>query len=211
MEPIIRRKVAELLLEAGAIQIRPSEPFTWASGWLSPIYCDNRLTLSVPKARTFLKNQFVRVVKDCFPEAEAIAGVATAGIPQAALLADELKLPLLYVRNKPKAHGMTNQIEGKVVAGQKVVVLEDLISTGGSALRAIHALQGEGMQVLGMTAVFSYGFPEAQAAFKQAGVATEILCDYPTLLEQAQTEDRIDAETLPTLQAWRENPAEWQG
>jgi orotate phosphoribosyltransferase len=170
----IAAEVADKLLEIEAIRLQPDQPFTWASGWKSPIYCDNRLSLSYPKVRNLIKEQLIRGIKNYFPGVETIAGVATAGIPQGALLANDLNLPFIYVRSKAKGHGMENMIEGKVVPGQKVVVVEDLISTGGSSLKAVQDLRNSGFEVLGMVAIFSYGFDIATQNFADANVKLEI-------------------------------------
>lgn len=201
----VSQKVARLLLDVEAIKLRPEEPFTWASGWKSPIYCDNRVSLSFPEARTEIKTALCRMIKDCFPEVEAVAGVATAGIPQGALVANELGLPFIYVRSKSKEHGLANQIEGKVVESQKVVVLEDLVSTGGSSLAAVEALRSAGVTVLGMAAIFTYAFDLALENFEQADVELRVLSDYPTLVSISDFD--ADAENL--LAAWRKSPENW--
>jgi len=205
----IAREVAKTLTTIGAIKLKPNEPFTRNSGWKSPIYCDNRLALSFPEARDFIKKQLSAAIKAHFPGVEAIAGVATAGIPQGALVADLLSLPFLYVRSKPKGHGLENLIEGRLEPGKKVVVLEDLVSTGGSSLSAVKALQQQGAAVLGMAAIFTYGFPVADENFDAAQVPLVVLSDYSTLLEHAQNEEIIRAEEMPLLDNWRKNPAEW--
>ena len=164
----ISQEVATQLLEIKAIKLRPKKPFDWSSGWKSPIYCDNRLSLSYPTIRNFIKNQLTEITKKKFPDVECIAGVATAGIPQGALLADSLDLPFVYVRSKPKGHGLENMIEGKVTKRQKVVIMEDLVSTGGSSLKAAEALQAAGFNILGMVAIFTYGLEIAQENFKKA-------------------------------------------
>lgn len=202
-------KVAKNLLQIEAIKFSPEKPFTWSSGWKSPIYCDNRLALSFPEVRTLIKNQLSEAIKQHFPEVEAIAGVATAGIPQGALVADLLSLPFLYVRSKPKGHGMENLIEGRIDAGQKVVVIEDLISTGGSSLSAVTALKRAGAKVLGMAAIFTYGFPLADQNFTEAEVPLVVLSDYATLLQYAEKESIISKEQLPILKAWRNAPENW--
>ena len=207
--PTIAAEVAKRLLEIQAIRLQPEKPFTWASGWKSPIYCDNRLSLSFPEVRTMIKHNLTRAVQHFFPSAEAIAGVATAGIPQGALLANDLDLPFLYVRSKPKGHGMENTIEGKVVANQKVVVVEDLISTGGSSLKAVEDLRYAGFEVLGMVAIFSYGFEVADKNFSEAGVPLVCLSNYDALLPQAVAENYIDQSTLNSLADWRKNPGGW--
>ncbi|MFN5461435.1 MAG: orotate phosphoribosyltransferase [Bacteroidota bacterium] len=203
-------EVAEKLLEIEAIRLQPEKPFTWASGWKSPIYCDNRLALSYPKIRKFIKDKLVLAIKKHFPKVEAIAGVATAGIPQGALLADELELPFMYVRSKPKGHGMENMIEGKVVPNQKVVVIEDLISTGGSSLKAVEDLRQAGVEVLGMLAIFSYGFDLADKNFRDAGIPLVCLSDYHSLLPKALEKKYIDEATLSSLAEWRKNPSAWK-
>jgi orotate phosphoribosyltransferase len=207
--PTIAAEVAKKLLEIQAIRLQPEKPFTWASGWKSPIYCDNRLSLSFPEVRTMIKQSLTQAVQHFFPNVEAIAGVATAGIPQGALLANDLELPFLYVRSKPKGHGMENTIEGKVVAHQKVVVVEDLISTGGSSLKAVEDLRNAGFEVLGMVAIFSYGFEVADKNFSDAGVPLVCLSNYDALLPQAVNENYIDESTLASLAEWRKNPSGW--
>lgn len=207
--PTIAAEVAKKLLEIQAIRLQPEKPFTWASGWKSPIYCDNRLSLSFPEVRTMIKLSLTQAVQHFFPSVEAIAGVATAGIPQGALLANDLNLPFLYVRSKPKGHGMENTIEGKVVANQKVVVVEDLISTGGSSLKAVEDLRNAGFEVLGMVAIFSYGFEVADKNFSDAGVPLVCLSNYDALLPQAVEENYIDESTLASLTDWRKNPSCW--
>jgi orotate phosphoribosyltransferase len=207
--PTIAAEVAKKLLEIQAIRLQPEKPFTWASGWKSPIYCDNRLSLSFPEVRTMIKHNLTLAVQHFFPSVEAIAGVATAGIPQGALLANDLDLPFLYVRSKPKGHGMENTIEGKVVANQKVVVVEDLISTGGSSLKAVEDLRHAGFEVLGMVAIFSYGFEVADKNFSEAGVPLVCLSNYDALLPQAVAENYINQSTLASLAEWRKNPGGW--
>jgi orotate phosphoribosyltransferase len=207
--PTIAAEVAKKLLEIQAIRLQPEKPFTWASGWKSPIYCDNRLSLSFPEVRTMIKHNLTLAVQHFFPSVEAIAGVATAGIPQGALLANDLNLPFLYVRSKPKGHGMENTIEGKVVANQKIVVVEDLISTGGSSLKAVEDLRNAGFEVLGMVAIFSYGFEVADKNFSDAGVPLVCLSNYDALLPQAVEENYIDESTLNSLSDWRKNPSCW--
>lgn len=201
--------VAQQLLEIKAIKLQPTKPFTWASGWKSPIYCDNRLSLSYPKVRSMIKGELVKLVQAKFPEAEAVAGVATAGIPQGALLADALNLPFLYVRSKPKGHGMGNSIEGKVTAGQKVLVVEDLVSTGGSSLKAVEDLREAGFHVLGMIAIFTYGFDIARENFKSAGVKLICLSDYESLLPQAIKDQYVSDADLSSLSTWRKDPGNW--
>ena len=207
----VAQKVAESLLAIKAIKLNHEHPFTWSSGWKSPIYCDNRLSLSFPDIRSLIKEQLAEAITSRYAGAEAIAGVATAGIPQGALVADRLGLPFLYVRSKPKGHGMENLIEGKVDAGQKVVVVEDLISTGGSSLAAANALRAAGAEVLGMVAIFTYGFPVADKNFEEAGIPLMVLSDYSALLQHAQQKGTISEEQIPILNAWRQNPQDWTG
>lgn len=209
LDPTVAAEVADKLLEIQAIRLQPSQPFTWASGWKSPIYCDNRLSLSFPEVRNMIKEQLVRSVQHFFPHAEAIAGVATAGIPQGALMANDLDLPFVYVRSKAKGHGMENMIEGKVTPGQKVVVVEDLVSTGGSSLKAAQDLKDAGFEVLGMVAIFSYGFDLAAENFQKAGIELICLCHYEAMLPRAVKRNYIDEEVLKSLASWRENPAAW--
>ncbi|ANQ48218.1 orotate phosphoribosyltransferase [Flammeovirga sp. MY04] len=209
MENTIAKKVASLLLEINAIKIRPNDPFTWASGWKSPIYCDNRLSLSHPHARTYIKHALSSKIQEQFADAEAIVGVATAGIPQGALIADALGIPFAYVRSKPKGHGMTNMIEGELKAGAKVVVIEDLISTGGSSLKAAAALKEAGIEVLGMAAIFTYGFDLSVNNFKEAGIPLVTLSNYDAMLELALEQDYIKAEDIDSLKSWRVAPSEW--
>ncbi|UJP67072.1 orotate phosphoribosyltransferase [Mongoliitalea daihaiensis] len=202
-------EIASKLLEIEAIRLQPEKPFTWASGWKSPIYCDNRLSLSFPEIRSLIKNHLCTIIKEKFPSTESIAGVATAGIPQGALIAEELNLPFLYVRSKPKGHGMENMIEGKVTPGQKVVVIEDLVSTGGSSLKAVQDLRNAGFEVLGMLAIFTYGFELAKSNFQEAKVPLVCLSDYSSMLPQALANDYINDETLASLVEWRKDPASW--
>jgi orotate phosphoribosyltransferase len=205
----IAEKVAQYLLSVSAIKLSPAAPFKWSSGWNSPIYCDNRLTLSYPEVRSYIKNQLVELVKAKFPEAEAIAGVATAGIPQGALIADALNLPFIYVRPKPKDHGMENLIEGKVTVGQKVVLVEDLISTGGSSLKAAEALASKGFEVMGMVAIFTYGFKTADDNFDKAELPLYTLSNYATLVSLCQQQGLFNEELINSLTKWSQNPAEW--
>lgn len=204
-DPEISKKVAQKLLDVEAIKLLPEQPFTWASGWKSPIYCDNRMSLSFPETRTIIKEALCEMIKSKFPEVEVIAGVATAGIPQGALVADALGIPFIYVRSNPKGHGLTNQIEGRIVPGQKVVVLEDLVSTGGSSLKAVQALRQERFSVLGMAAIFTYSFTVAEENFKAEGVKLSVLSDYPTLVEIGD----FSEDTKELLSAWRKNPDTW--
>lgn len=209
LDQSVAAEVADRLLEIQAIRLQPSSPFTWASGWKSPIYCDNRLSLSFPETRDLIKEQLVRAVQQFFPSVEGVAGVATAGIPQGALIANDLKLPFIYVRSKAKGHGMENMIEGKVTPGQKVVVVEDLVSTGGSSLKAVQDLKNAGFEVLGMVAIFSYGFDLAAQNFEDAGIDLVCLCDYEAMLPQALQRNYINEEVLKSLADWRTNPATW--
>ena len=198
---------AQKLLEVKAVKLQPTAPFTWASGWKSPIYTDNRKTLSFPRLRSFVKLELCHLVQEHFPEAEAVAGVATGAIAQGALVAEELGLPYAYVRPKPKDHGMGNQVEGELPKGAKVVVVEDLISTGGSSLKAVEAQYG--VEVVGMVASFTYGFPVAEEAFREAGVTLYTLSDYEHIISEAAKTGYIKDEDLPVLAEWRKNPAEW--
>ncbi len=205
----VAKTVAKMLLEIQAIKLNVGNPFTWASGWKSPIYCDNRLSLSYPQVRTYIKEQLAGNIAQSFPELEAIAGVATAGIPQGALVAEVLDLPFLYVRSKPKGHGMENLIEGKITPGQKVVLIEDLISTGGSSLSAAEALRASNFKVLGMAAIFTYGFGVAEEKFRESGVKLITLCNYPELIEEALRLNYISEDQVAHLKKWRENPEVW--
>jgi orotate phosphoribosyltransferase len=198
-----------MLLDASAIRLNTETPFTWSSGWKSPIYCDNRIALSYPQTRTAIRNELIRAVRSFFPKAEAIAGVATAGIAQGALVADGLQLPFLYVRPKPKDHGMENLIEGRLVAGQRVVVVEDLVSTGGSSLKAVHALRNAGAVVEGMVAIFTYGFETATRNFSDSGITLVCLSDYDHLLSEALARKSISGEQLARLKVWRTSPETW--
>ncbi len=201
--------LAEKLLKISAIKLQPENPFTWASGWNSPIYTDNRVTLSYPEIRTFIKVELCRLIEENFPDVEAIAGVATGAIAQGALVADTLGKPYVYVRSTPKDHGLENLIEGNLKPGQKVVVIEDLISTGGSSLKAVQAIRSAGCEVLGMVAMFSYGFPVAQKAFKDADVNLLTLSNYNAMLEAALETNYIRAEDIETLREWRKAPDVW--
>ncbi len=201
--------VARMLLEIKAIRLSPEKPFKWASGWNSPIYCDNRFSLSFPKVRTYIKRALAELIQEKFPSAEAIAGVATAGIPQGALVADVLGLPFLYVRPKPKEHGLGNQIEGQLLQNQRVVLVEDLISTGGSSLKAAEAIEAANGEVLGMVGIFTYGFAIAEQNFAERNVRLYTLSNYAALLEEATKMLYITETQLQALSAWRENPAEW--
>ena len=206
----IATEFAARLLEVKAVKVQPDEPFTWASGWKSPFYCDNRKTLSYPKLRTFVKDNLAKLVKDNFSEADAVAGVATGAIAQGALVADMLGLPFCYVRSKAKDHGMGNLIEGTLPQGSKVVVVEDLISTGGSSLKAVEALRAAGFEVVGMVAAYTYGFPIAEQAFQNAGVKLLTLTNYEAVVSAAIESGYISASQLPTLNEWRKDPANWR-
>ncbi len=201
--------VAEKLLQAGAVRLSPGKPFTWASGWKSPIYCDNRKLLSFPYIRDFIKSEMCNLVFEKFPEAALLAGVATAGIAWGALAADQLKLPYIYVRPKPKEHGLGNQIEGYFEKGQKTVVIEDLISTGKSSLQVVEVLQAQGLEVTGMVSIFSYGFPQAAEAFQRASLTCYSLTDYPALIELALEKGIVSPGQQSVLLKWREDPAGW--
>ncbi|KAA5536690.1 orotate phosphoribosyltransferase [Taibaiella lutea] len=200
---------AEKLLQIKALKISPDTPFTWASGWKSPVYCDNRKLLSFPHVRDYVKSELANTIMDHFPEAESLAGVATAGIPHGALAADLLRLPFIYVRNKPKGHGLTNQIEGVLTEGQKVVVIEDLVSTGMSSLEAVEALRAAGADVIGMCALFTYGFPQAAEAFEKANVKLITLSNYDALVEVGVSQNIIREEALDKLKQWRLSPSTW--
>ncbi|MBL7801196.1 MAG: orotate phosphoribosyltransferase [Chitinophagales bacterium] len=206
---VVARDMADFLLEIKAVILNAADPFTWASGIKSPIYCDNRKTLSHPKVRNFIKTSFADLIDDEFGDTDVIAGVATAGIPHGALVADVLNLPFVYVRDKPKGHGLENQIEGKLEPGQRVFVIEDLISTGGSSLKAVDALRAAGAEVVGLGAIFTYGFPQAETAFKEANCKAVTLTNYDTLLDIALRNNYIKQSELDTLKAWKENPQGW--
>jgi orotate phosphoribosyltransferase len=205
----IKNDFADKLLKIKAIKLQPNNPFTWASGWKSPFYCDNRKTLSYPALRNYVKLEFAHIILENFPEVEAIAGVATGAIPQGALVADELNLPFVYVRSKPKDHGLENLIEGELKPGMKVVVVEDLVSTGGSSLKAVEAIRNNGSEVIGMVASYTYGFPVAQQAFKQANVKLITLTDYEHVVAEAQKSGYISDEDVEVLHEWRKDPANW--
>jgi orotate phosphoribosyltransferase len=202
--------IASLLLQCNAIKLSPEKPFQWASGWLSPIYCDNRKTLAYPEIRNAIKYSFVDLIKENFLSTEAIAGVATGAIAQGALVADLLGLPFMYVRSEAKSHGLENLIEGEVRVGQKVVVIEDLISTGGSSLKAVHALRQSGCEVLGMAAIFTYGFPAALANFERAGCILRTLSNYEIMLQLALETGYISEQGMETLSQWKQSPETWQ-
>lgn len=203
---MIAKQTAEQLLKIKAVFLQPNDPFTWASGILSPIYCDNRLTLGFPKIRKMIASNLVEKIKQDFPDCEIIAGTATAGIPHAAWVSDLLNLPMVYVRGEAKKHGKGNQIEGPIQAGQKVVVIEDLISTGGSSLKAVDALKEAGCDVLGIAAIFTYGLEEGRTRFEEAGVKLETLTDYETLIEVARDEGYVTEADMATLREWKKDP-----
>ena len=202
---------AAKLLKVKAIKLQPTNPFTWASGWKSPFYCDNRKTLSYPQLRTFVKTEISRIIMERFPDADAIAGVATGAIPQGALVADVLALPFVYVRSKPKDHGLENLIEGELKPGMKVVVVEDLISTGGSSLKAVEAIRNNGCDVIGMVASYTYGFDIAAKAFHDAKVTLVTLTNYEAVVAEALRIGYIKEADVQLLNEWRRDPAAWQG
>ena len=204
------KKTAEYLLQIKAIKLQPSNPFTWASGWKSPIYCDNRKTLSYPEVRSYIRNSFTEMIKDIYPQADIIAGVATGAIAHGALVADKLGLPFIYVRSGAKEHGLGNQIEGYYEKGQKVVVIEDLISTGGSSLSAVNALRESGCEVLGMVAIFTYEFKKASDSFASEKCKLNTLSNYSVLIESAVSTGYIGEEEVETLKKWRLDPAGWE-
>jgi len=206
----IKRDFASRLLQVKAIKLQPNNPFTWASGWLSPFYCDNRKTLSYPELRNYVKLELVHKVLECFPEAEVVAGVATGAIAQGALVADELNLPFVYVRSKPKDHGLENLIEGDLKPGMKVVVIEDLISTGGSSLKAVEAIRSNACEVIGMVASYTYGFPVAENAFREANVRLETLTDYEHVVAEALATGYISEHDVEVLHDWRQAPDKWK-
>ncbi|MDM1396175.1 orotate phosphoribosyltransferase [Myroides odoratimimus] len=202
-------KTAESLLQINAIKLNPKNPFTWASGWKSPIYCDNRITLSYPEIRKFLQKEFAENIVAKYGKPDVIAGVATGAIGIGLLVAEALELPFVYVRPEPKKHGRQNQIEGQLEAGKSVVVIEDLISTGKSSLQAVEALKENGANILGMAAIFTYEFQVAEDNFKSAGIELTTLSNYTSLLENAVNQKYISDSDLETLQEWRKNPSEW--
>lgn len=205
----IAKKTAEHLLRLEAVKLSPKAPFTWASGWKSPIYCDNRVTLSDAEARTFIKEALAETIKKQFPSVTAISGVATGAIAQGALVSDLMGLPFSYIRSKAKDHGMENLIEGRISSADKVVVVEDLISTGGSSLKAVEALRAHGCEVLGMVAIYTHGLDKAVEAFTEAGVKLYTLSDYDTVVEQAVERGYISGDDLEMLREWRKDPANW--
>jgi orotate phosphoribosyltransferase len=201
---------AEKLLQIKALQLNLQKPYTWASGWRSPVYCDNRKVLSFPYVRDFVKSELANMILEQFPDADVVAGVATAGIPHGVMAADLLKLPFIYVRAKPKEHGMGNQIEGVLKPGQKVVVIEDLISTGKSSLQVVDVLREQGAEVLGMCGLFTYGFPIADEAFQKAGLPLYTISNYTALMEVAEEQQIVRPEDKEILDMWRKDPANWQ-
>lgn len=203
------KTIASLLLQCNAIKLSPDKPFQWASGWKSPIYCDNRKTLAYPEIRNAIKYSFVDLIKENFLSTEAIAGVATGAIAQGVLVADALEVPFMYVRSEAKSHGLENLIEGDPQPGQKVVVIEDLISTGGSSLKAVDALRQKGCEVLGMAAIFTYGFPRAAESFKNAGCTLYTLSNYEVLIQLAQETGYVTRENINALMEWRTAPESW--
>jgi len=202
-------KVAEFLLQIKAVKLQPQRPFTWAGGWKSPIYCDNRITLSFPKIRTYIRQEFVRVIQETYGKPEVIAGVATGGIAQGVLVAQELGVPFIYVRDGSKGHGMQNRIEGHIDSGKSVVVLEDLVSTGKSSLSAVEALRKAGYEVKGMAAIFTYGFEKAKENFAAQDCPLITLTDYSYLIDQALKLEYITKNEMDSLKQWRENPETW--
>jgi orotate phosphoribosyltransferase len=203
------KKIAEYLLQIKAIKLQPSNPFTWASGWKSPIYCDNRKTLSFPEVRSYIRDSFTSLIKELYPKADMIAGVATGAISHGALVADKLVLPFIYVRSGAKEHGLGNQIEGYYEKGQKVVIVEDLISTGGTSLNAVKALREAGCEVLGMVAIFTYEFKKAADGFASEKCALNTLCNYSILIDTAVKTGYITESDVETLKKWRADPSVW--
>lgn len=206
----LEKLFAEKLLKIKAIKLQPANPFTWASGWKSPFYCDNRKTLSYPSLRNFVKIEIARVIMERFGQVDAIAGVATGAIPQGAMVADLLNLPFVYVRSRPKGHGLENLIEGELRPGMKVVVIEDLVSTGGSSLKAVEAIRRDGCDVIGMVAAFTYGFPVADKAFREAKVPLVTLTNYEAVLEISLKTGYIQESDVAILDDWRKDPANWE-
>ena len=204
------RDIARSLLQIKAIKLNPANFFIWASGWHSPIYCDNRATLSYPSVRKQIYEAFATLIEEKYPDAEVIAGVATGAIAHGALVAEKMGKPFIYVRSAPKNHGLSNQVEGVFEKGAKVVVVEDLVSTGGSSLNAVEALREAGCNVLGMTAIFTYGFPTAQENFAKANVVLDTLSNYNAMIELAVEEGYVSADDLQTLRQWRTDPANWK-
>lgn len=206
----LANEIASHLLDIKAVYLKPEEPFTWASGIKSPIYTDNRITLSFPDTRTLIENGFVDKIREHFPEVEVIAGTATAGIPHGAIIADRMELPFAYIRSKAKEHGAGNQVEGRIIKGQKMVVIEDLISTGGSVLDAVAAAEREGADVLGVVAIFTYELPKATENFEKAGVKLVTLSNYTELIKVAKVQGYINADGLTLLKKFKENQETWQ-
>ncbi|MDR3194995.1 MAG: orotate phosphoribosyltransferase [Tannerella sp.] len=206
----LERLVADKLLKIKAVKLQPANPFTWASGWKSPIYCDNRKTLSYPVIRNFIKLELARIITEKYEHANAIAGIATGAIAQGAMVADLLGLPFVYIRSSPKDHGLENLIEGELKPDSKVVVIEDLVSTGGSSLKAVHAIRNFGCEVIGMLAIFTYGFPVSEQQFKKARVTLTTLSNYDAVIEEAVRTHYIDESEIAVLQRWREDPANWE-
>jgi orotate phosphoribosyltransferase len=208
-EPETAQRVAELLLEAKAIKLSPEKPFQWSSGWLSPIYCDNRVALSYPDTRTYIKKILAELIRTEYPDVDVVVGVATGGIAQGALVADMLELPFAYVRPEPKKHGMGNQIEGRIEPGQSVIIIEDLISTGGSSLKVVDVLRDAGIEVAGMVAIFTYGFSVAEKNFADKNVKLSVISNYNALIETAVEHDYVTKEQVESLSAWRLSPETW--
>lgn len=206
----IEKEIAKSLLQIKAIKLNPANPFTWASGWRSPIYCDNRKILSYPEVRKQVYEAFAQVIAEKYPEAEVIAGVATGAIAHGVLAAEQMGKPFIYVRSAPKSHGLANQVEGEVKPGAKVVVIEDLVSTGGSSLSAVQALRDAGVEVLGMVAIFTYGFPKAEENFAQNNVALDTLSNYNAMIGLAVEQGYVQASELETLREWRQAPDAWR-
>jgi orotate phosphoribosyltransferase len=203
------KRIAELLLEAQAIKLSPEKPFQWSSGWFSPIYCDNRVALSYPETRTYIKKMLAELIRNEYPNAQVVVGVATGGIAQGALVADLLELPFAYVRPEPKKHGMGNQIEGRIEKGQSVIIIEDLISTGGSSLKVVDVLREAGIEVAGMVAIFTYGFEIAENNFKAKNVKLSTLSNYNALIDTALEHDYVNSSQVESLSAWRVAPDQW--
>ena len=197
------------LLQIKAVKLSPSKPFTWASGWKSPIYCDSRLTLSYPKVRTFIRQQFTRFIQDTYENIDVIAGVATGAIAHGALVAQELGLPFIYIRSSEKGHGLQNLVEGHLEQGQSVVIIEDIVSTGKSSMNACNAIKEKGGVIKGVLSIFNYGFPEASGIFSKAGIEVFAICDYSNLLDEALKQELIQKNELETLLEWKRNPADW--
>ncbi|MDR1454809.1 MAG: orotate phosphoribosyltransferase [Tannerella sp.] len=206
----LERLVADRLLKIKAVKLQPANPFTWASGWKSPIYCDNRKTLSYPGIRNFIKLELARIIMEKYGKANAIAGVATGAIAQGAMVADLLGMPFVYIRSSPKDHGLENLIEGELKPNAKVVIIEDLVSTGGSSLKAVNAVRNFGCEVVGMLAIFTYGFPVSELAFKKAKVTLTTLSNYDAVIEVAVRTHYIDESEISILQKWRQDPAHWE-